>query len=101
MSEYRITLDSGETFMAKQGELLLDAALRQGIPIHHSCRNGTCRTCIFEVKEGRVNQEDADICMISEQELEGGKRLICMSTAGSDALLSKPQRRRRAGEGQA
>ncbi|MFD2613597.1 2Fe-2S iron-sulfur cluster-binding protein [Paenibacillus gansuensis] len=96
MSDYRITLESGETFLAKQGELLLDAALRQGVTIDHSCRNGTCRTCLFEVVEGSVNQEDKTLCMITEQELEIGRRLLCMSTANSDAVLSKPQRRRRA-----
>ncbi|REE77698.1 CDP-4-dehydro-6-deoxyglucose reductase/phenol hydroxylase P5 protein [Paenibacillus taihuensis] len=101
MSEYRITLESGESFMAKQGELLLDAALRQGVTINHSCRNGTCRTCLFEIKEGSVTQEGEEICMISQQERENGRRLLCMSTANSDAVLGKLQRRKRASEGSA
>jgi len=97
MAERRVTLTTGETFGVRDGELILDAALRQGVAVAHSCRNGTCRTCLFQVQAGDVRQEDRDVCMITEQELEAGRRLLCMSTLHADAVLEKvPPRRRKA-----
>jgi ferredoxin len=89
-------LPDQQSFEVAPGELILDAALRQGVKIAHSCRNGTCRTCLHRVIEGDVAQEDAELCLISPEELEQGKRLLCMSVLRSDAVLEKvlPARRR-------
>ncbi|WP_171628331.1 2Fe-2S iron-sulfur cluster-binding protein [Paenibacillus plantarum] len=87
-------------FEVEDKELILDAAIRQQVPIPYTCRNGTCRTCLYQVVEGTVIQEDADICMISEQELEAGRRLLCMSTLQGDAVIEKVVRKRRRPEGE-
>ncbi|QGQ94562.1 hypothetical protein EHS13_06520 [Paenibacillus psychroresistens] len=90
MVDYRVTLlPSNQIFEVSPRELVLDAAVRQGIEIPYSCRNGTCRTCLFQVQEGTVIQEDAELCMLSQQEISMGRRLICMSTLKSDAILEK------------
>ncbi|QGQ98167.1 hypothetical protein EHS13_26415 [Paenibacillus psychroresistens] len=90
MSGYQIKLlPSNQTFEIKKDEIILDAAIRQGVYISYSCRNGTCRTCLFEIKEGAIQQEYADYCLISDQELAVGKRLICMSTCQSDVIMEK------------
>ncbi|QPA31506.1 2Fe-2S iron-sulfur cluster-binding protein [Thermaerobacillus caldiproteolyticus] len=34
-------------------ELLLDIALKQGIPLDYKCRKGTCGRCAVEVLEGQ------------------------------------------------
>jgi ferredoxin, 2Fe-2S len=34
-------------------ELLLDSALKQGIPLDYKCRKGTCGKCAVEVFEGQ------------------------------------------------
>lgn len=41
-------------FSAHPGEILLDAALNQGIKIPHDCRAGQCGTCLIRVKQGEL-----------------------------------------------
>jgi NAD(P)H-flavin reductase/ferredoxin len=45
---------NGEAFAANRGDLLLDAALMNGIDIPHDCRSGHCGTCLVRVMDGRV-----------------------------------------------
>jgi NAD(P)H-flavin reductase/ferredoxin len=45
---------NGEGFTANCGDLLLDAALINGIDIPHDCRSGYCGTCRVNVVKGRV-----------------------------------------------
>jgi NAD(P)H-flavin reductase/ferredoxin len=47
-------LVNGEEFSANCGDLLLDAALMNGIDIPHDCRSGYCGTCRVNVVSGRV-----------------------------------------------
>jgi len=44
---------NGETFSGYCGDLLLDAALMNGVHIPHDCRNGICGTCRVRVVAGR------------------------------------------------
>lgn len=50
---HRITIN-GNSFMARRGELLLDAALRNGIDLPHDCRAGHCGTCCVRLVSGEV-----------------------------------------------
>jgi NAD(P)H-flavin reductase/ferredoxin len=43
---------NGETFAAHRGDLLLDAALMNGIELPHDCRSGYCGTCKVRVVSG-------------------------------------------------
>ena len=47
-------LPSGLKMTIRQGETVLQAALRQQILIPSSCRNGTCRTCLCKLVSGEV-----------------------------------------------
>jgi NAD(P)H-flavin reductase/ferredoxin len=42
------------TFSAYPGQILLDAALDQGIEIPHDCRAGQCGTCLVRMKRGEL-----------------------------------------------
>jgi NAD(P)H-flavin reductase/ferredoxin len=44
---------NGETFSGYCGDLLLDAALTNGVHIPHDCRSGYCGTCRVRVISGR------------------------------------------------
>lgn len=50
---HQITVD-GSSFLAQRGELLLDAALRNGVELPHNCRAGHCGTCCVRLVSGEV-----------------------------------------------
>lgn len=50
---HRITVD-GTSFLARRGELLLDAALSNGIDLPFDCRAGHCGTCCVRLVSGQV-----------------------------------------------
>lgn len=45
---------NGQTFTARVGDVLLDAALIGGADLPHDCRAGRCGTCVTQVVEGRT-----------------------------------------------
>lgn len=49
----QITID-GVSFPARRGELLLDAALSNGVDVPHDCRAGHCGTCCMRLVSGAV-----------------------------------------------
>jgi ferredoxin-NADP reductase/ferredoxin/truncated hemoglobin YjbI len=44
----------GGDYRCNAGESLLDALLRQGAELPHSCRRGSCHTCVLKVESGAV-----------------------------------------------
>jgi ferredoxin len=50
---HQITVN-GQNFTARSGELLLDAALSNGIELPYDCRAGHCGTCCVRVVSGNV-----------------------------------------------
>jgi NAD(P)H-flavin reductase/ferredoxin len=50
---HRITIN-GNSFPARRNELLLDAALNNGIDLPHDCRAGHCGTCCVRLVSGEV-----------------------------------------------
>lgn len=59
----KVTIN-GEVISANAGDLLLDAALMNGIDLPHDCRSGYCDTCRVRVVAGRClgdATEDPDI----------------------------------------
>src|SRR5215471_9005134 len=57
---HHITID-GNSFLARRGELLLDAALSNGVDLPYDCRAGHCGTCCVRLVSGKVQGgEDAE-----------------------------------------
>jgi NAD(P)H-flavin reductase/ferredoxin len=50
---HQITIN-GESFSGRRGELLLDAALSNGIDLPYDCRAGHCGSCVVRVVSGEV-----------------------------------------------
>lgn len=46
-------LANGQPFRAFAGDLILDAALHQGIDLPHDCRAGQCGSCLIRVLQGQ------------------------------------------------
>src|SRR5690606_28047811 len=50
---HQITIN-GNSFLARRGALLLDAALSNGIDLPYDCRAGHCGTCCVRLVSGQV-----------------------------------------------
>jgi NAD(P)H-flavin reductase/ferredoxin len=50
---HQITIN-GESFFARRGELLLDAALSNGVEMPYDCRAGHCGSCVVRVVSGQT-----------------------------------------------
>lgn len=68
---------------------LLQAALLAGIELPSSCRNGTCRACICQVRSGTVSYRIAWPGLSAEEKAEGWC-LPCVALAQSDLVLEQP-----------
>ena len=62
---------SGLIFAAPASLPLLQAALRSGIRLVASCRNGTCRACMCRLNEGRVRYRIQWPGLSAEEKVQG------------------------------
>ena len=81
-----ITTTAGKHFSAQPGEALLDAALRAGVLLEHSCRTGRCSSCKAQILTGDTVVLH-DETGLNQSERESGWILSCVRSATSDALL--------------
>lgn len=73
----------------KAGQTLLAAAEAGGLTLPSSCRNGTCRTCLCRMVDGRVAYL-IEWPGLSLDEKRAGDVLPCVALARSDLLLLVP-----------
>lgn len=71
----------------RAGEFVLDAALRQDIPLVHQCRSGSCSTCVARVLSGTVEMTRDRVTTLIPSEVADGKRLLCSSHAIADSVV--------------
>lgn len=74
----------GWQFDVKDGENVLDAALRQGVAIKYGCRHGNCSTCKYLVEDGDVDFGIASPYSLPERERAEGYALLCCAQPLSD-----------------
>lgn len=79
----------GKTFFisVNNNELLLDAAIRQGINIPLDCREGVCGTCQGQCESGQYELDYVDEDALSERDLAERKMLACQTRVKSDAAF--------------
>jgi benzoate/toluate 1,2-dioxygenase reductase subunit len=68
-------------------EFVLDAALRQGVPLVHQCRSGSCSTCIGRVLSGSIEMVRDRALALLAAEIAEGRRLLCSSHVGAPSLV--------------
>jgi CDP-4-dehydro-6-deoxyglucose reductase len=78
---------SGREFGVEEGEAVLTAALRQGLALPYSCRNGVCGSCKGRVLSGRVDYGGREIPALTDDEKRAGKALFCQAHARSDLVI--------------
>ncbi len=84
---FRVTLlPGGETFDCAADQPLMLAGLAAGVALPWSCRNGTCRTCISRLLEGRIEHNIPWPGLSAEEKAEGWV-LPCVACPRSDVVL--------------
>ena len=85
--DFRITLEPKNWEFFASGTLtLLAAAEKAGFNLPSSCRNGTCRTCMCRMLEGRVRYT-IEWPGLSREEKHEGYILPCVAVPESDLTL--------------
>ena len=82
----------GQTFTAEKDEILLDAALRQGIQMPHGCRDGACGACRGKVLQGAFDPGRQSFAL-SETDRAAGFALLCQAKAQGDLLIESREAR--------
>nr|MDQ4007346.1 2Fe-2S iron-sulfur cluster-binding protein [Actinomycetota bacterium] len=66
------------------GETVLDAALRAGLDLPYSCREGVCGTCRAKLACGQVRQDGAEL---TQAEIAAGYVLTCQARPHDDGVV--------------
>lgn len=82
-----ITLANGKQFPAEASETILDAALRAGIVLEHSCKTGRCGSCKTQLRGGSSTPL-VDEIGLSQAERDAGWILTCVRWAKNDIHLN-------------
>ncbi|MCL4461168.1 MAG: 2Fe-2S iron-sulfur cluster-binding protein [Nitrospirae bacterium] len=85
----------GKTIEASEGESILKAALRAGIPVEHNCGGVcACSTCHVIVEEGGKNlspmEEDEEDQLDEAEGLTLKSRLSCQAIVHGDIVVRIP-----------
>jgi ferredoxin len=73
-------------FLCDAGETVLEAALKQGLVLANSCRNGSCRTCLCQLQSGSIEHTVEWPGLSFDEKLEGCI-LPCVAQPLSDLVL--------------
>jgi len=78
---------NGVKFEVATDETILDAAMRQDVPLAYSCRDGLCGACKARLIEGEITYPAERPEAITEAEINEGIALLCQAHANSDLRL--------------
>lgn len=82
----------GHLVAVRETESLLEAALRAGLSLPRSCRNGTCRACMCRLVEGAVSYR-VDWPGLTKEEKAQGWILPCVALPIDDVTIHQPDTR--------
>lgn len=88
MHQVRIA-DSDETFEAEDGETLLAAAQRAGLPFPYSCQAGNCGSCKCELVDGEVFELDYSEYALTAAERATDLVLACRTQVWGDTTIRR------------
>ena len=77
----------GREVECREDQTILDACLRSGVWLPHSCTHGTCATCKADVLDGDVDHGAASSFALMDYERDEGKLLPCTACPRSDVTI--------------
>lgn len=88
MSYSRVTLlPFDQVLSVEQGETILDAALRAGLNLPHSCKGGHCSACRARIVSGSVHYPLGRPLGLLEDEERAAQVLLCQAHAASAEIV--------------
>jgi len=79
--------ESKRQFEVREGESVLNAALRQGVMLPYSCKNGTCGSCKGKLLSGQVHYPFHPPMALQDEEIEAGEALLCQAVPLEDLTI--------------
>lgn len=73
---------------ARRGETILEAGLRDGLPMPFDCRNGGCGLCKGELLAGEVRMRPYQDTALTAEEAAAGKTLFCCAEPLGDLEIA-------------
>jgi CDP-4-dehydro-6-deoxyglucose reductase len=80
-------LPDGRLFEAGTDESVLEAALRAGLNLPHSCKGGHCTSCRATIVSGEVTYPGAWPAGLTTAEARAGQALLCQARARTDLVV--------------
>ena len=71
----------------RQGENVLAAALRQGVMLPYSCKNGTCGSCKGRLEHGTVHYPFHPPLALEDEDPDAGYALLCQAEPLEDLTV--------------
>jgi len=88
MKQFKVkNISSGTVFAVNEGESILNAALRQGVMLPYSCKNGTCGSCKGRLESGEVFYPFHPPLALSREEIAAGNTLMCQAEPTGDLVI--------------
>ena len=88
MKHFKVNnINSGAIFTVNEGESILTAALRQGVMLPYSCKNGTCGSCKGRLESGEVHYPFHPPLALSREEIGDGFALFCQAEPTEDLVI--------------
>ena len=84
-------LPSGRSFVAQPGEVLLAAAIREGVGLPYGCKDGACGSCKCLKVSGEIQMSSYQSKALTDEELAKGMVLTCRARATSDLVIDAPE----------
>lgn len=85
---FRVRIEpSGHEFTVADRETILDGALRHGITLAYSCRNGSCGTCKGRLLAGEIDYGAYEDKALSADERAAGLALFCQARPRTDVVI--------------
>jgi len=88
MKQFKVkNINSDAEFGVNEGESVLNAALRQGVMLPYSCKNGTCGSCKARLESGEVHYPFHPPLALSREDIADGFALLCQAEPVTDLVV--------------